>query len=112
MSDVQVLYLQQDLNEKTIRTLETQVMNLLSKGYSRIILEAEKVGCVEWPAVGKILGLKRVLRQFEGDIKLAGLPAEVKEPFHRFGANQILEIYPNLHEAMLSFSRYSDDNLC
>jgi anti-anti-sigma factor len=112
MSDVQILYLRDKLNEQTVRTVENDIMNLLSQGYSRIILEAEEVNYVDWPAVGKILGLKRVLRHFEGDIKLAGLPEEVKEPFNRFGACHILEMYSNLDEAMTSFTQYADESVC
>ena len=95
MSDVQVLHLKDKLNEHTVSAVENDVMNLLSRGYSRIILEAEEVNSVDWPAVGKILGLKRVLRHFSGDIKVAGLPEDVKEPFNRSGACHILEIGMN-----------------
>lgn len=112
MSDIQILYLDQILNENTIRAVENRVMNLLSQGHSQIVLQAEAVDHVEWPAVGRILGLKRVLRQFEGDLKLAGLPSNVKGPFNRFGANQVLEMYSSLHDAMKSFTHYPDDTLC
>ncbi len=112
MSDIQILNLDRVLNEYTIRAVENRVMNLLSQGHSQIVLQAEAVDKVDWPAVGKILGLKRVLRQFQGDIKLAGLPSNVKEPFKRFGANQVLEMYPSLYEAMKSFTKYPDDSLC
>ena len=103
MGEVQVLSLKYDLNENSIHSVEKEVMSLLSQGCSRIILEGKQVEHVDWPAVGKILGWKRVLRQLEGDIKIAALPDEATEPFHRFGANQVLELYPTVKEAVNSF---------
>ena len=112
MTDVQVLSLKYDLNESSIHSVEKQVMSLLSKGCSRIVLEGKQVEHIDWPAVGKILGWKRVLRQLEGDIKIAELPNGATEPFHRFGANQVLELYPTVREAMNSFQDYLDASNC
>jgi anti-anti-sigma regulatory factor len=109
MNQVQVLYLNQDLIEQNVKSVENQVLSLLAQGYSKIVLEGEHVHEIDWPAARTMVGWKRVLREFEGDIKLAGLSTVVTEPLNRYGVKELLETYPNVHEAMNSFEKYSDD---
>lgn len=102
------------INEKFLDALNAPAIkdNIQSnfKPKMNAILDLSKVEFLDSSGMGAILSSMRQLHTLEGQLKLAGVSQSVHTLFELVRFNRILEIFPNLEEALKSFNSKSSSH--
>jgi len=78
--------------------------NLSNAGNLRAIVDLSKVPYLNSTGIGVLVGACNDFRQRQGKLKLASLNEKHQNLFVITKLTQILEIYPNVNEALSSFA--------
>lgn len=83
-----------------------RVKDMIDTAYGhnpRVVLALAGVEAIQPMTMGLLLGAAVKLRKIGGDLKLAGLSAELGITFKLFGLKHFFEIYGTVEEAIESF---------
>lgn len=100
---VSILKVKGYLDTTTAGELEGALASLLNKGKYKIVVDLSNVNYISSAGWGIFIGEIKKIRENAGDLKLAGMIADVFEVFQLLEFHSILESYPTTEEAVASF---------
>jgi len=108
--DVAVLHLSGEVSYQEMLKIEGILGELLKSAKTKIVLNFQKVEHVNYKIIQNLLDRALKLRRLEGDLKCASLNNYNQNIFRFTGADQFMESYDSVYDAVLSFHGESDRN--
>ena len=97
----EVSFMEMDRIEKFLQSLKKTQNN-------KVLIDMTSVDHIHYLVIKKLVDSARHFRLDDGDIKLVSVDGEAKEVIKFTGADQMLEDYATISEAILSFLRHGD----
>lgn len=105
MDDVAVINLGGELDASDIEQVRQILLGLLKSQKSKVVLNFAKVEHVNYKYINLLLEQAFNMRRFSGDLKCASLSPYTRSIFRFVGADQILEDYASVADAVNSFDQ-------
>jgi len=102
--DVAVVHLNGEVSHFEIAELENAIRKLSNTSKVKVVLNFQKVEHVNYKTISRLLERATWLRSLDGDLKFASLNAYTRNIFRFTGADQIVEAYDSVYDAILSFN--------
>ncbi|HNR93808.1 MAG TPA: STAS domain-containing protein [Kiritimatiellia bacterium] len=99
-----ILHLDGSLDAYSFPRLETALNQLRENSRNRVVLDCEGLDYISSAALGALIGFARRAREQNGDLKLAKLSAKIYNIVELLGFHKILEIHPEVGQAVSSFA--------
>ena len=99
-----ILHLDGSLDASSFPRLETALNQLRENSRNRVVLDCEGLDYISSAALGALIGFARRAREQNGDLKLAKLSAKIYNIVELLGFHKILEIHPEVGQAVSSFA--------
>lgn len=112
MHDISVLHLFGEISFLEIDRIERTLHSLHQSNNKNILIDMSYVDHIHYMVIKRLVHSAIKIRAQEGDIKLANINPETKEMIKFTGADQYLEDYATISEAMLSFLNQCDSKEC
>ena len=109
LNRVDILNISGRVDAATAPQLKQEVENLFQEGRYRIVLDLNDLAYISSPGLRILIEARKRAREWKitdlegGDIRIANLPAKIKEVFDLTGFTGLFEIYPDTVEAVGSF---------
>ena len=113
IEDISVLHLYGEVTLLEVEMVQQTLDSLKRCQYKKFLVDLAMVDHVHFQAVRKWAREATTLRMMNGDLKLVNTNDKTKEILRFCGADQCLEDYSSLSEALLSFLNhplYADNN--
>jgi anti-anti-sigma factor len=101
--DVSVLHLSGEVSYSEMSQIEGILGELLSSAKTKVVLNFQKVEHVNYKTIKNLLDEALKLRRLEGDLKCASMNRYNKNIFRFTGADQVVESYDSVYDAVMSF---------
>jgi anti-anti-sigma factor len=102
--DVTTVVLKGRIDAAVAPDIEEQLLALISSGSRRLVTVFSEVTFISSAGLRTLVAaLKRAKRE-NGDLRLAEMGTRVKEVFEITGLSTVFSIYPNIQEAIKSYS--------
>ncbi len=103
VDDVAVLHLNGELSHHEMGLVENMIGKLTHSQKLKVVLNFQKVEHVNYKTLSRLLERVNRLRSMNGDIKCASLNHYMLNIFRFTGADQVLEAYESVYDAVMSF---------
>jgi anti-anti-sigma factor len=101
--DVSVVHLSGEVSHLEMSQITEILGELLSSAKIKVVLNFQKVEHVNYKSLQALLDEAIKLRRLEGDLKCASLNHYTKNIFRFTGADQVMESYDSVYDAVMSF---------
>lgn len=101
--NVAILHLQGSLDADSVNTFKKTTQELLEDGTRRMVFDCRTLDFVDSIGLGAMISLLRRIRSDGGDLKIAGLNAEVRSVFEITRLHRLFEIAPDWETACRTF---------
>ncbi|MBF0107486.1 MAG: STAS domain-containing protein [Deltaproteobacteria bacterium] len=101
--DISILHLFGEVSLMEMDRIETALRSFQNSNSKKILIDMASVDYVHYFVIKRLVKKASLFREDEGDIKLVSLKNEVKEMIRFTGADQFLEDYATISEAILSY---------
>lgn len=101
--DVAVLDLKGEIGPKEVEKVSRALFSLLRKRHRKMILNFAGVEHVQYPCIRPLVEAISKLRRYRGDLKFAEMNAYNRRIFCFVGAQDLIENFETVSEAVLSF---------
>jgi len=92
------------LDDQTIQEVEEELMELGGDAYQlRLVLSFSNVEYMSSAVLGKLVKLRKRVREGNGDVKLCGISDEIMEVFEITQLDQVFDIHEDQGEAVQAF---------
>jgi len=102
--DVAVVHLSGELSHFEMQELEKFLGKLMNSAKLKVVLNFQKVEHVNYKTIHRLLERVTRLRSLKGDLKFASLNNYNRNILRFTGADQIVEAYDSVYDAILSFN--------
>lgn len=102
--DLDIVHLDGSLDAYSFPRLESTLTELRSTQRHRVVLDCASLDYISSAALGALIGFARRARENKGDLKLARLSQKIFNIVELLGFHKILDIFPDLDEAVQKFS--------
>ncbi len=109
VTDISILHLFGEISFLEMNRIERTLASLKKSNHNKILLDMSSVDHIHYMIMKRLVENALELRNQKGDIKLAGLTPENKEILQFTGADQYLQDYASISEAILSFLKKTND---
>lgn len=103
-AEVMVLELVGQLDAHTFKTLQGE-LDALEAEPARVVLDCGRLEYVSSAGLGVLKKMSRQFREGGGDIRLAALPAKIKNVISLLGFDQVIQVFPDRAAAVQSYAR-------
>lgn len=103
IQDVSVIDISGDIDFREMIRIKDVIASLIEKDQTRVVLNLKAVDHINYLSIGLLVERLRLLRNLNGDLKLAGMSPFVRDIFKVVGMDQFFEEYISLEEAIESF---------
>jgi len=110
ISDISILHLFGEVSFMEIDRIERTLDSLSKTQNNKILIDMTWVDHLHYTVIKKLVDSAETFRHQLGDIKLVNLNPETKELIRFTGADQFLEDYATISEAILSFLKLAERN--
>jgi anti-anti-sigma factor len=104
VDDVAVVHLNGELSHQEMAEIERMLSKLMSSRKVKVVLNFQKVEHVNYRTISGLLERATKLRSLSGDLKCASMNSYTKNIFRFTGADQIMEAYESVYDAVMSFN--------
>ncbi len=104
VDDVAVLHLNGELSHPEIAEVERMIRALMTSRKVKVVLNFQKVEHVNYRTLSRLLDRATQLRSLSGDLKCASMSHYTRNIFRFTGADQIMEAYDSVYDAVMSFN--------
>ena len=102
-NDVAILSVSGRLDTAATPGFSQAIAEQASAGYTRLVIDLKKVDFLSSGGIkAMIQGVQQTRRQ-GGDIRIANVPAPLKQALHLSGVDAVIKIYPNVVGATASY---------
>lgn len=109
VNDISILHLYGDLALLEVELIEKTIQSFKKCNHYKILLDMAEVDYLHFQVAQKLVREANDLRLKEGDLKLAQSNEQTREILKFTGADQSLEDYSSVSEAILSFLKDARD---
>lgn len=106
--DISILHLFGEVSFLEMEHIEHTLHSLKKSRHNKVLIDMTSVDHVHYLVIKRLIESARTLREVHGDLKLVHPNSETKEVIRFTGADQFLEDYASISEAILSFLSQSD----
>lgn len=107
--DVAVVHLSGEVSHQEVLELEKVLGKLMNSSKVKVVLNFERVDHVNYKTIHRLLERASRLRSLNGDLKFASLNNYTRNIFRFTGADQVVESYESVYDAILSFNGAEED---
>jgi len=104
VDDVAVLTLTGEVSFSEMVEIENMIRKLMNSKKFKVVLDFKKVDHLNYKTINALLEGVTKLRSLDGDLKCASMSHYMQNIFRFTGADQILESYTSIYDAILSFN--------
>ncbi len=103
IQDITVIDVTGDIDFREMIRIKEVIGSLIEKDRTKFVLNLKAVDHINYLSIGVLVERLRVLRNLNGDLKLAGMSPYVRNIFRVVGMDQFFEDYNSLEDAIQSF---------
>lgn len=104
VDDVAVVHLNGELSHLEMKEIEGVLQTLMGSQKVKVVLNFQQVDHVNYKTLSCLLDRACKLRALSGDLKCASMNAYMRKIFRFTGADQIMESYESVYDAVMSFN--------
>lgn len=104
VDDVTVLHLTGEVSHSEMHQIEGMLGELIISNKHKVVLNFQKVDHVNYKTIFRLLDRVTKLRSLAGDLKCASMNSYTQKIFRFTGADQIVESYDSVYDAVMSFN--------
>lgn len=108
VDDISILHLFGEVSFLEMECIENTLHSLKKLRHNKVLIDMTSVDHVHYLVIKRLINNALTLREVHGDLKLVHPNSETKEVIRFTGADQFLEDYASISEAILSFLSQSD----
>ncbi|MFO1518098.1 MAG: STAS domain-containing protein [bacterium] len=101
--DVAVLDLKGEIGPQEVERVARALFSLLRKRHNKMVINFQNVDHVHYPSIRPLVETISKLKRFQGDLKFAGMNDYTQSIFRFVGANDFVENFDTVPQAVLSF---------
>jgi anti-sigma B factor antagonist len=98
-NEVVLLEVEGEVDAHTARKLDRALNDLLTRGHSRLVLDASQIGFISSAGLRAITFAHREAQQQGGEVRVFGLTAQVRRIFEMAGLDDFLHLSATCQEA-------------
>jgi anti-anti-sigma factor len=99
-NNIMVLEIKGEVDAYTAQDLNNTLLDLLSQGYNRIVMDVSKIIFISSAGIRAILFAHREAVQLGGEVRLVGPTDQVRRTFKIAGFFEVLQITDGLQESI------------
>jgi len=103
IQDISVIDINGDIDFREMIRIKDVIGSLIEKERLKVVLNLKAVDHINYLSIGVLVERLRILRNLNGDLKLAGMSSYVRDIFKVVGMDQFFEEYTSLEDAIESF---------
>lgn len=103
IQDISVIDVAGDIDLREMIRIKEVIGSLIDREQTRVVLNLKAVDHINYLSIGVLLERLKILRNLNGDLKLAGMSPYVRDIFRVVGMDQYFEDYASLEDAIESF---------
>ncbi|HBA38998.1 MAG: hypothetical protein A2W66_11395 [Deltaproteobacteria bacterium RIFCSPLOWO2_02_56_12] len=103
IQDISVIDINGDIDFREMIRIKDVIGSLIEKERIKVVLNLKAVDHINYLSIGVLVERLRILRNLNGDLKLAGMNSYVRDIFRVVGMDQFFEEYTSLEDAIESF---------
>lgn len=108
--DISILHLFGEVSLMEMDRIEQALRSFQSSNNKKVLIDMTSVDYIHYFVIKRLVSNASHFRAGDGDIKLVSLKNEVKEMIRFTGADQFLEDYATISEAILSYLKPVNNN--
>ncbi|MGH7771407.1 MAG: STAS domain-containing protein [Candidatus Binatia bacterium] len=103
IQDISVIDVNGDIDFREMIRIKDVIGSLIEKERIKVVLNLKAVDHINYLSIGVLVERLRILRNLNGDLKLAGMSPYLRDIFKVVGMDQFFEEYTSLEDAIQSF---------
>ncbi len=103
IQDVSVLDIAGDIDFREMIRIKNLIGSLIDKERTKVVINLKSVDHINYMSIGVLVERLNILRNMNGDLKLAGMSPYLRDIFKVVGMDQFFEEYISLEDAIESF---------
>ncbi len=103
IQDISVIDVNGDIDFREMIRIKDMIGSLIEKERTKVVLNLKSVDHINYLSIGVLVERLRLLRNLNGDLKLAGMSPFLRDIFRVVGMDQFFEDYSSLEDAIESF---------
>jgi anti-sigma B factor antagonist len=103
IQDISVIDINGDIDFREMIRIKDVIGSLIEKERTKVVLNLKAVDHINYLSIGVLVERLRILRNLNGDLKLAGMSPYLRDIFKVVGMDQFFEEYTSLEDAIQSF---------
>ena len=103
IQDISVIDINGDIDFREMIRIKDVIGSLIEKDRTKVVLNLKAVDHINYLSIGVLVERLRILRNLNGDLKLAGMSPYLRDIFKVVGMDQFFEEYASLEDAIQSF---------
>ena len=103
IQDISVIDVTGDIDLREMIRIKDVIGSLIEKERIKVVLNLKGVDHINYLSIGVLIERLKILRNLNGDLKLAGMSSYLRDIFKVVGMDQFFEEYMTLEDAIESF---------
>jgi anti-sigma B factor antagonist len=103
IQDISVIDVSGDIDFREMIRIKNVIGGLIEKDRLKVVLNLRAVDHINYLSIGVLLERLKLLRNLNGDLKLAGMSPFLRDIFKVVGMDRFFEDYTSLEDAIESF---------
>jgi anti-sigma B factor antagonist len=103
IQDISVIDITGDIDFREMIRIKDTIGSLIERDQTKVVLNLRAVDHINYLSIGVLLERLKVLRNLNGDLKLAGMSPFLRDIFKVVGMDRFFEDYTSLEDAIESF---------
>jgi anti-sigma B factor antagonist len=103
IQDISVIDVAGDIDFREMIRIKDMIGGLIEKDRTKVVLHLRAVDHINYLSIGVLLERLKLLRNLNGDLKLAGMSPFLRDIFKVVGMDRFFEDYTSLEDAIESF---------
>ena len=103
IQDISVIDVAGDIDFREMIRIKDMIGCLIEKERTKVVLNLKSVDHINYLSIGVLVERLKLLRNLNGDLKLAGMSPFLRDIFKVVGMDQFFEEYTSLEDAVASF---------
>ncbi|MFQ5683651.1 MAG: STAS domain-containing protein [Candidatus Binatia bacterium] len=103
IQDISVIAITGDIDFREMIRIKDVIGSLIEKERLKVVLNLKAVDHINYLSIGVLVERLQILKNLNGDLKLAGMSPYLRDIFRVVGMDQFFEQYTSLEDAIESF---------
>jgi anti-sigma B factor antagonist len=103
IQDISVIDVTGDIDFREMIRIKNVIGSLIERDQTKVILNLKAVDHINYLSIGVLVERLKILRNLNGDLKLAGMSPYLRDIFRVVGMDAFFENYTSLEDAIDSF---------